>query len=851
VSNFTSEEGKDVGVIEDRGISWPKEPDLGTLDGSGGGEFGLEAKGLDEAIWGKNLTFRPSGFLIEKKVEKFSTATSSEPEEEQEVEEEEILANDKGYSHLLPGEMEDIFERAIIEGAQSSRQVSKCRQGGGLPHHKQRPRRRQKLVAGGLGTSVTLKCPYKKSCSSTTKVTWSREGREVREREDGDGVAIWIRTKKKKNSGVGELIISSLRAADEGVYTCLISNHVGSIRHNITVRAENRVVAGRPQIQVNMPGSHSVLIGSSLDLKCLLTVPAPSLVLWYHHFQKNGSWEDEAGNYHVRVVQDSRQLPEDPTSINLINVTSDDSGYYSCYFKNEYGEAVSSGWVEVMESAPVHQKMHEHNHWEEHHHEEDEHLDAGHHEVSASSSNAPLLLSAITGAVVGLLLAALALLYCTKYQKERRDKLLAVEEAQTVLRWTRQVIVERMEGEASAEVRVERVQVELAGGDGCHPGADLYSFTKDPVWEVSRDLIHLKGEIGQGAFGRVRKAEVNGGGDNSVVAVKMLKEDHSEGELIGLVKEVEIMKMVGRHENIVNLLGVCSQPLGQPLLVVLEYAELGNLREFVQKRRMPGELCFKQMLVHSTQVARGMEYLASRQCVHRDLAARNVLVTGQGVAKVADFGLARDLEGGNYYRKVGEGRLPVLWMSPESLFEGVSSTKSDVWSFGVLVWEVVTWGERPYPGLCPSAVVELVKEGHRMERPNHCPPSLYSLMMDCWRGQEAERPDWAELVTRLQELVRETQPGVYLHLPPLEVETPPSSREGSVHSVFGSIEDQGEIFVTVEDEGDFANDHNKQSDHLPGLEMVEEDPLKLTPISRRFSEESGYQSKSEAATEFE
>merc|ERR1712013_877022 len=316
------------------------------------------------------------------------------------------------------------------------------------------------------------------------------------------------------------------------------------------------------------------------------------------------------------------------------------------------------------------------------------------------------------------------------------------------------------------------------------------------------------------------------------VAVKMLKEDHSEGELIGLVKEVEIMKMVGRHENIVNLLGVCSQPLGQPLLVVLEYADLGNLREFVQKRRMPGELCFKQMLVHSTQVARGMEYLASRQCVHRDLAARNVLVTSQGVAKVADFGLARDLEGGNYYRKVGEGRLPVLWMSPESLFEGVSSTKSDVWSFGVLVWEVV-------------------KEGHRMERPNHCPRSLCSLMMDCWRGQEAERPDWAELVTRLQELVRETQPGVYLHLPPLEVETPSSSREGSVHSVFGSIKDQGEVFVTVEDQGAFADDPNKEGDHLPGLEMVEEDPLKLTPISRRFSEESGYQSKSEAAAEYE
>jgi len=469
----------------------------------------------------------------------------------------------------------------------------------------------------------------------------------------------------------------------------------------------------------------------------------------------------------------------------------------------------------------------------------------------AVESNFVLLLSTVIGAVLGSLLAALALLFCTKYQRERRDKLLAVEEAQTVLRWTRQVIVERMEGEATAEVRVERVQVEIASGANWHPGADLYSFTKDPVWELSRDVIHLKEEIGQGAFGLVRKAEVkNEKGESTVVAVKMLKEDHTENELLGLVKEVEIMKMVGRHENIVNLLGVCSQPLGQPLLVVLEFAHLGNLREFVQKRRLPGELCFKQMLVNITQVARGMEYLASRHCVHRDLAARNVLVTEHGVAKVADFGLARDLEGGNYYRKVGEARLPVLWMSPESLFEGVSSTKSDVWSFGVLIWEVITWGERPYPGLCPSAVVELVKEGHRMERPHHCPPSLYSLMLDCWDGEEGGRPDWAELVTRLQEFVRETQPGVYLHLPPLEVQTPPSSREGSLYSVFGCIEDPGEVFVTVEDEGSFAGP-GCQGNPLPGIEMVEQDPLKLTPISRRFSEESGYQSKSENAAEYE
>jgi len=822
-------EGESDNVLEGGDFVWLKDPALGLENEE---ELGDVVRGEGKPVMGRNVTFDISGFSVGREVENL-VAKENHERKEDDVEEEGVIDTKE----------EDWIEGSFIEGVQRSRQISKCHDHG-PPEHKQKPRRRSKLAAGGLGTSVTLRCPYKKSCAGSTNISWSRSGKEVREKEDhGKGAAVWIRTKKKKRSGVGELIISSLREADEGTYTCLITNSKGSIGHNIVVRAENRVVAGRPQIQVNMPGTHSVLVGSSLTLKCLLTVPAPSMVLWYHHYQKNGSWEDENGNYYVRVLQDSRELPEDPTSIDLKNMAKDEGGFYSCYFKNEYGEAVSSGWVEVMESLPVHQKMHD-----KHHHEDEEDVDSG---ADAVKSNFVLLLCTVMGAVVGLLLAALALLFCTKYQRERRDKLLAVEEAQTVLRWTRQVIVERMEGEATAEVRVERVQVEIASGASWHPGADLYSFTKDPVWELSRDFIHLKEEIGQGAFGQVRKAEVkNGKGESTVVAVKMLKEEHTENELLGLVKEVEIMKMVGRHENIVNLLGVCSQPLGQPLLVVLEFAQLGNLREFVQKRRLPGELCFKQMLVNITQVARGMEYLASRHCVHRDLAARNVLVTEHGVAKVADFGLARDLEGGNYYRKVGEARLPVLWMSPESLFEGVSSTKSDVWSFGVLIWEVITWGERPYPGLCPSAVVELVKEGHRMERPHHCPPSLYYLMLDCWDGEECARPDWAELVTRLQELVRETQPGVYLHLPPLEVQTPPSSRESSVYSVFGCIEDPGEVFVTVEDEGSFATPGH-QGDPLPGIQMVEQDPLKLTPISRRFSEESGYQSKSENAAEYE
>merc|ERR1719209_2375568 len=150
------------------------------------------------------------------------------------------------------------------------------------------------------------------------------------------------------------------------------------------------------------------------------------------------------------------------------------------------------------------------------------------------------------------------------------------------------------------------------------------------------------------------------------------------------------MKAVGGHENIVNLLGACTQPAGQPLFAILEYAEHGNLLNYLRAGRgvisrstdhldggqPPRPVTTKEMIRFAYQVAKGMEFLAQRRCVHRDLAARNVLVARGKIAKVADFGLARDVEETNYYRRVTDGKLPVLWMSPESLFEGISTTKS-------------------------------------------------------------------------------------------------------------------------------------------------------------------------------
>ena len=156
----------------------------------------------------------------------------------------------------------------------------------------------------------------------------------------------------------------------------------------------------------------------------------------------------------------------------------------------------------------------------------------------------------------------------------------------------------------------------------------------------------------------------------------------------------------------------------------------------------------------------------------------------------------RDVEQSDYYRKVTEGKLPVLWMSPESLFDGVSSTKSDVWSYGVLLWEIVTCGERPYTGVATEALLDLIKDGYRMSIPLQCPQNLYQIMKSCWfmkascmtwsilliltlSSQPESRPSWTELVDQLLALYHSTLPGVYLDLALPTIPTPPSSAENS------------------------------------------------------------------------
>ncbi|XP_058402519.1 fibroblast growth factor receptor 3 isoform X2 [Diceros bicornis minor] len=352
-------------------------------------------------------------------------------------------------------------------------------------------------------------------------------------------------------------------------------------------------------------------------------------------------------------------------------------------------------------------------------------------------------------------------------------------------------------------VRIAR----LSSGEGpALANVSELELPADPKWELSRARLTLGKPLGEGCFGQVVMAEAIGIDKDRTakpvtVAVKMLKDDATDKDLSDLVSEMEMMKMIGKHKNIINLLGACTQ--GGPLYVLVEYAAKGNLREYLRARRPPGmdysfdtcklpeeQLTFKDLVSCAYQVARGMEYLASQKCIHRDLAARNVLVTEDNVMKIADFGLARDVHNLDYYKKTTNGRLPVKWMAPEALFDRVYTHQSDVWSFGVLLWEIFTLGGSPYPGIPVEELFKLLKEGHRMDKPANCTHDLYMIMRECWHAVPSQRPTFKQLVEDLDRILTVTSTDEYLDLSvPFEQYSPgsqdtPSSSSSGDDSVF-------------------------------------------------------------------
>ncbi|XP_049991274.1 tyrosine-protein kinase ABL2 isoform X1 [Alexandromys fortis] len=254
-------------------------------------------------------------------------------------------------------------------------------------------------------------------------------------------------------------------------------------------------------------------------------------------------------------------------------------------------------------------------------------------------------------------------------------------------------------------------------------------------WEMERTDITMKHKLGGGQYGEVyvgvwKKYSLT-------VAVKTLKEDTMEVE--EFLKEAAVMKEI-KHPNLVQLLGVCT--LEPPFYIVTEYMPYGNLLDYLRECNRE-EVTAVVLLYMATQISSAMEYLEKKNFIHRDLAARNCLVGENHVVKVADFGLSRLMTGDTYTAHAG-AKFPIKWTAPESLAYNTFSIKSDVWAFGVLLWEIATYGMSPYPGIDLSQVYDLLEKGYRMEQPEGCPPKVYELMRACWKWSPADRPSFAE-----------------------------------------------------------------------------------------------------------
>ncbi|VDO04624.1 unnamed protein product [Rodentolepis nana] len=223
----------------------------------------------------------------------------------------------------------------------------------------------------------------------------------------------------------------------------------------------------------------------------------------------------------------------------------------------------------------------------------------------------------------------------------------------------------------------------------------------------------------------------------------------SEADLVAFIQEIEMMKFVGKHENVIQLYATTSMK-GHPVMV-MEYAEEGSLKNYLQKYRhhLADQSRFptmRQLGKFGQQVAKGMVYLASKGLVHRDLAARNVVITDDLIAKVADFGLTRKAE--FYYRMHRNGRVPLKWMAPESVCQKLFTTKSDVWSFGVLLWELFSLGETPAANMSTGEFLKALSSGVSVyTKPKLADDKLYQdLMQLCWRRNPNDRPSFEEIV---------------------------------------------------------------------------------------------------------
>ncbi|KAM4680765.1 tyrosine-protein kinase Mer isoform 2-T2 [Amazona ochrocephala] len=288
--------------------------------------------------------------------------------------------------------------------------------------------------------------------------------------------------------------------------------------------------------------------------------------------------------------------------------------------------------------------------------------------------------------------------------------------------------------------------------------SELQQKLQDVV--VDRNALSLGKVLGEGEFGSVMEGRLSQPeGTPLKVAVKTMKLDNfSQREIEEFLSEAACMKDFD-HPNVIKLLGVCielsSQQVPRPM-VILPFMKYGDLHSFLLRSRLemaPQFVPLQTLVKFMVDIALGMEYLSSRHFLHRDLAARNCMLRDDMTVCVADFGLSKKIYSGDYYRQGRIAKMPVKWIAIESLADRVYTTKSDVWAFGVTMWEIATRGKTPYPGVQNHEIYEYLLHGQRLKKPEDCLDELYDIMSACWRADPAARPTFPQLKVHLEKLL--------------------------------------------------------------------------------------------------
>ncbi|XP_036606684.1 fibroblast growth factor receptor 4 [Trichosurus vulpecula] len=594
-------------------------------------------------------------------------------------------------------------------------------------------RMEKKLHAVPAGNTVKFRCPAGGNPMPT--IRWLKNGEDFH----GEHRIGGIRLRHQHWS----LVMESVVPSDRGTYTCVVENALGSLRYNYLLDVLERS-PHRPILQAGLPANTTAVVGSDVELLCKVYSDAQPHIQWLKHIEVNGSSFGADGFPFVQVLKTADINSSEVEVLYLRNVSAEDAGEYTCLAGNSIGLSYQSAWLTVLPEEGLA--------WE-----------AAAPEVKV----ADIIIYSLGSLALVVILIIAGLCRGQTLSSRTSHQPLAVQKL------SRFPLIRQFSLESSSSGKLSSSLVR--GGrlsSSCTPmlpGFVELDLPLDAKWEFPRHRLILGKPLGEGCFGQVVRAEACGMDPRqpdgaATVAIKMLKDNASDKDLADLISEMEMMKLIGRHKNIINLLGVCTQE--GPLFVIVEFAAKGNLREYLRARRPPSpdytldaprtpeeQLSFQDLVSCAYQVARGMEYLESRKCIHRDLAARNVLVTEDNVMKIADFGLARGVHDIDYYKKTSNGRLPVKWMAPEALFDRVYTHQSDVWSFGILLWEIFTLGGSPYPGIPVEELFSLLREGHRMDRPSHCPPELYMLMRECWHAIPSQRPTFKQLVEALNKIL--------------------------------------------------------------------------------------------------